>query len=503
MTSAYDGLALYVGDLHSHCDVGYGYGSVEDAYANARLQLDFASVTAHASWPDMPRGDPALTGTVEYHAHGFERAARLWPHLCEVTNASDQPGRFVAFPSFEWHSLRYGDHNVYLKDGRGDILRPATLEAMRASLRALRGRGIDTLLIPHHIGYLPGYRGISWEDFSEEFSPVVEMMSMHGQAGDDDAPYPYLHTMGPRSGRSTVRRGLALGKTFGLIGSTDHHAAHPGSYGRGRAAVWAAELTRAGLWEALLARRVYALTGDRIVLRVAVNGAPMGAVAPVAADRTIEVAVVGGAAVDYVEVVYNHETIHRWDPIGATSTDGEPVKVLLELGWGDRGIETAWDVELAVRGGTLVSVEPRLRGRDILSPGPGASVDAVCSAYAWQGGNTVRLTTKTWGNPSALVADTQGVCVEVQPARETVLEGRINGRPVSLSLADLGAGPCVGYLGGFLSPAYCFHRPVPRSAYACAFTVSHRVPAAAAGVYGVRVRQRNEQWAWSSPVWLR
>ena len=42
------------GDLHSHCNVSYGWGSVRRALAVARQQLDFVSLTGHASWPDMP-----------------------------------------------------------------------------------------------------------------------------------------------------------------------------------------------------------------------------------------------------------------------------------------------------------------------------------------------------------------------------------------------------------------------------------------------------------------
>ena len=45
---------LFWGDLHSHCSISYGHGTVEQALARARQQLDFCSVTGHAFWPDMP-----------------------------------------------------------------------------------------------------------------------------------------------------------------------------------------------------------------------------------------------------------------------------------------------------------------------------------------------------------------------------------------------------------------------------------------------------------------
>jgi len=48
MPHAYTDRTVYYGDLHNHCGSSYGHGSLEDAYRNARLQLDFASVTPHA-----------------------------------------------------------------------------------------------------------------------------------------------------------------------------------------------------------------------------------------------------------------------------------------------------------------------------------------------------------------------------------------------------------------------------------------------------------------------
>jgi hypothetical protein len=34
MTNPYENLQVYYGDLHSHCNVGYGHGSIEDAFQN-------------------------------------------------------------------------------------------------------------------------------------------------------------------------------------------------------------------------------------------------------------------------------------------------------------------------------------------------------------------------------------------------------------------------------------------------------------------------------------
>ena len=266
--SAYAPYQVYYGDIHNHCAISYGHGSIEDAYANAQLQLDFASVTGHAWWHDMPPASGRLKGLVEYHQRGFAHLDSVWEHVQDVTEQVHQDGRFVSFLSFEWHSSAHGDHCFYYNGARGQIIRAPTIQAMRREQVRLQQQGIDTLIIPHHICYLSGYRGINWDDFNPQFTPVVEMMSMHGCGEHDDAPRPYLHSMGPRDARSSLIAGLQCGHRFGIIGSSDHHAAHPGSHGHGRMAVWADDLTRAGIWSAIQARRTYALTGDRIELEV-------------------------------------------------------------------------------------------------------------------------------------------------------------------------------------------------------------------------------------------
>jgi hypothetical protein len=499
----YDNLHVYYGDLHNHCGISYGHGSLLDAYRNARLQLDFASVTPHAYWPDMPERDRRLASVVAYHQKGFRGAADSWAYLQEVTQAAHQEGEFVIFLSFEWHSIRHGDHNVYFKGSQGEIIRAADLGEMRANLRRLAGQGVECLLIPHHIGYLTGYRGICWEDFTPEFSPVVEIMSMHGLAESDDAPYPYLHTMGPRDGRGTMQHGLRLGKIFGVIGSTDHHSAHPGSYGHGRMAAWSRELSRDGIWDAIRSRRTYALTGDRIELAFSVNGQPMGSMLPPSPEREIGVSVKGGGPLDYVEVLHNNCTIHRWSAHrGEGGKAGEPVKVFLELGWGEQGDIVDWQVELEVVGGKLLAVEPRLRGRAIVAP---QSVEEKSYAFStWQrvGEGHIQLDTRTWGNPTTVTAATQGVCLEISGEENTHIKGRINDRQVQVALGELKYGSRVGYLGGFLTAAYSFHRAVPQSECVCHFALPHRRDVETRDWYYVRVCQKNGQWAWSSPIWV-
>jgi hypothetical protein len=351
----YAALKPYFGDIHNHCDVGYGHGRLADSWRNARMQLDFAAITVHAYWPDIPTEMPHLADLVAYHERGFARTAAAWEQVRQAAAANNQPGEFVSFLAFEWHSRKYGDHNIYFKEDAGEIIRAGSLEEMRAELRKLDGGG---LMLPHHIGYKQGHRGINWETFDPELSPVVEIMSMHGAAESADTAYPYLHTMGPRDWRSTYHYGLAQGHTVGAVGSTDHHSAHPGSYGHGRLAVFAPELTRDGIWEAIRSRRTIALTGDNIVVAFSVNGGLVGDVLPVAAAREISVEVIGGGAIDYVELLHNNRVIQRESVYAAEpAVTDTPYKIHLEMGWGIAGGECG----LAGGGGGGGRPSPRRR----------------------------------------------------------------------------------------------------------------------------------------------
>jgi hypothetical protein len=496
-------LRPFYGDLHNHCDISYGQGSLDDAYRNARLQLDFASVTGHAHWPDMPPREGRLAYLVDYHQHGFDRLASIWDWVQERTEHHHEDGRFVTFLSFEWHSMRHGDYCIYYDGSRGDILRAPDIEAMRRALEALRRRGGRAMMIPHHICYVPGYRGVSWADFDPRYSPVVEIVSMHGCGESDDGPRPYLHSMGPRDGRGSMYSGLRAGHRFGVIGSTDHHAAHPGSHDHGRLGVWARELSRDALWEAIEARCTWALTGDRIELAFMLNGAPMGAELPALRDRALEARVRAGGAIDYVELVRNGEALARQDALGLPRDDGPAFrgKLALAVGWGEGHKPCDWSVELGVRNGRIVAVEPRLGANEQvrrLDPDHAYHFSSVLRRDP----HTVELQTRTVRNPTTRTDGTQKLCLEIEGDGATRVIARINGQHVDLPLSELRRGPRAGFLDGFVSEAWQLSRAVPESEYAWRCTWDDPDPRAAPAWYALRVRQKNDQWAWSSPIFV-
>ncbi len=511
----------YWGDLHNHCAISYGHGSLSRALAIARQQLDFCSVTGHAFWPDIPQdpADPTRYGpTAAYHAEGFARLRSVWPDVQRELATAREPGRFETFLSYEWHSNADGDHHIVYRGDHGPLLGGDRISDVKRVLREAEARGEapPAIAVPHHIGYGAGYRGINWDTFTPDASPFVEMFSMHGCSESDEAPYPMLHRMGPRDGRATAAWGLRHGRRFGLVGSTDHHSGYPGSHGYGRLAVAASALTREALWDAFLARRVYAVTGDRILLDFALNGAPMGAELPPAKRRHLSIRVQGRASLDYVELLKNERVLHRWagpDPNAAADdlpgrhSADRSVRALLRLEWGWGPDPCAWEGRLSLEDGRLVSVETCFEGPAVVAPREDHDeADDLPHQLLSQDDHWCSWRSRTEHNPTVRHAATQALIFEVEMPTRAAIRLQVNGRRYEHTIAELAEGSVSHFLRGWRSEAIVLHRALPLRAAGLDVELDDSAgepPIHGADCYRVRVAQRNGQWAWSSPVWVQ
>lgn len=499
---AYKGLTAFAGDLHNHCGISYGHGSIEDAFRNAQLQLDFASVTGHANWHDMPEKPEHVA---KYHAEGFERLQNSWDHVQDVTEQAHQEGEFVSFLSFEWHSMTHGDHCVYYKSARGPLApaQAGSLEELRQNLRHLKTEGMDSMVLPHHIGYSAGRRGINWETYLEELSPVVELVSMHGSGEMDLSPRPYFHTMGPRDLGSVASTGLARGNKFGFIGSTDHHSAHPGSHGYGLAMVWAEELTRDSIWNAIQARRTYAITGNGITLAVSLNGKPMGQVVDPSESRKLDIEVIGGSKLEAAEIIKNGQVIATKAP-AKNNSENELFEGILSVGagWGEVGVNVDWDIDIELIGGEVTAYEPRLRGYDTLADQAGETEKYSFSSYEQATENKFHLKTRTYGNPTTTTDASQQFALHVKAPMDAVLQVTANGKTISRTIREQLQGPKVEYVGGFISGAFVIQTAVSKTETSLRWEFEDLTKKNSEDLYYVRVKQANDQFAWSSPIWV-
>jgi hypothetical protein len=152
------------------------------------------------------------------------------------------------------------------------------------------------MLVPHHTGIEWGGgptagKGVSvdWDAAGDDrgLRPVIEIYSHHGQS-ECYAPhhvlsYEFNRMRNPERRSNTSVFGpyyaqdyWLAGRRIGVIASSDEHSGQGGRRHGGIAAVFAKELTREAVFDAIRDRQCYATTGERILLDFSVDGVTMG-----------------------------------------------------------------------------------------------------------------------------------------------------------------------------------------------------------------------------------
>ena len=490
-------LHTFFGDIHNHNALGYGLGSLERSIEIARSHLDFFAFTGHSSWHDMAAME---SGRERHWLNGFARLEKGWPKVQHLIADANRDQDFSAFLGFEWHSSRFGDQCVIFPDDHQPLCFADDVTGLR---RFCAGKG--ALMIPHHLAYPTGMRGVNWDVFDEAQTPVVEIYSEHGNAEDDRGPYPYFnHSMGGRVTANTATAALNAGLRFGFVASSDNHRGFPGAYGEGVMAVLCEELSRSAIFAAINARRTYALTGDRIEVDLAVDGAVMGSTIRAGAEVEVAFAVAGRDEIDVVEIIQDGIIVDRAFADPSTTVEravAEPLQLRLEWGWGpwgDLALDRIcdWDFAVSVSGGRL------LRWFPCLQSGPFDEDRRHVIARDSENRLAVRSYTARHGayrgNPNqALVLE-----IDAGPDLAVTVDMTAPGTSSSIArLQDLISGSVPSYTGPFPAEIHQWHRLVPRAASSVSGRVRLDVPAGRSHVY-LRARQRNGHMAWTSPVFI-
>ncbi len=503
-------------DLHNHNEIGYGVGSLERALEIARQRLDVWAFTAHAYWHDIP--DDPDSPEVQQHQRGFRRVREAWTDVLQRLRHATGPA-FLALPAFEWHSSAWGDRHVLSKEPPAALTGSMTPEELRA-FAVERG----ALLVPHHLAYPPGARGVNWSSVDDTLSPVAELFSEHGSSESDDGAWPMDgHSMSPRSTANTWIKGLERGLRLGAIASTDNHHGCPGAYNEGLAALWTESPTLDGVFTALNERRCYGVSGDRIALDWSLDGAPMGAEvdAPFGQRRTFRCRVRGWDAIDSIDLVRQGRVWRRWTPGVHPLVDTNDSKstqrymVRWRWGWGPMSSKEAfhWNGRLQVASGSVIQVMPAFGSVAPEYPSPGllrSESDERSARVEWSS-CTSRAFSQAFDQLAILVEGDPKTEFHVQLTCESD-GGKTYKRELSVTLGELaGASREVHMTQPPFTPTFQMVRALP--ARDCALDIEEALVAepdeaqTLARLWPrdcmyVRVRQRNGQLAWSSPIWF-
>jgi len=289
---------LYFGDIHSHTSESDGYGSIQENYEWARdiRNLDFTSLSDHA--------EASLCGETMNDV----KMQRQW----DAARFYNNTGNFVTLLGNEWTDWnKYGNHNVYfLEDDQPllgcDIPGCETLEGLISTLGER-----EYFIVPHHTRICIDWNNFEYKKYPSVF-PIMEICSHWGSNEWQKGRVAWA-----RKGKGDVARtALAMGIKFGFIGSSDNHQGRPGGWIHthredARAVVFAKNLTRKDIFEAMKNRRTYATTGKHILLDVKINGHMMGEEFQSDEPRKIEVRVVGETNLRKVEIIKNGEVLYQ------------------------------------------------------------------------------------------------------------------------------------------------------------------------------------------------
>ena len=236
-------VASYWGDLHGQTGETVGIGNAPDYFDFAR-NLAFLDVTSH-------------------QANDFQVNATFWRHLNVLTAEYDEPGRFVAFPGYEWsgNTAVGGDHNVFFRhEGRpihrsSHALLPdrSDMASDAPDLKALYTALKDEDCVMYaHVG--GRYANIAYAH-DPRLETALELHSAWGS-------FEWLLT-----------DSFKLGYRCGVVCNSDGHKGRPGAsypgasifgaYG-GLTCFLADRLDRDAVFEAMRRRHHYGTTGSRM-----------------------------------------------------------------------------------------------------------------------------------------------------------------------------------------------------------------------------------------------
>ncbi|MXZ26515.1 MAG: DUF3604 domain-containing protein [Caldilineaceae bacterium SB0665_bin_21] len=455
------------GDMHSgQSEVGCGVGSMAEHFTYAR--------------------DAAGLQFITHQGNDHYVSRDLWDLTRTETENFHEPGRFITFLGCEWSAPTSdgGDRNVFYRHDEPRLRRSGRffqedepdpepdLTTAEPFLEAMRH---EPVLINMHVGGRP--TNLDWH--APEIERLAEIHSTHGTSEW------FI--------KDALRRGYRVGITAGTDGITGRPGAcHPGwrnnrNVRNGLTAVYAEELTRTGIWEALSARRCYATSGERIGLWFEVDGQPMGSLLTTAGDPLATIEVEGTAPLESIELLRDDRQICQWQLAGPSPAANERHRIrLLWQGTAQRGTARAqrvnWDGSLHLDRGMLHAVEAvNFHGGEDRVDQP--SGDRV----AWRNA--------TAGNRAGLV-------LEIEGDEHTMCS--FNAPPIRFSfpLAHVLKAPLVRETEGL--DCRVAIGPAPDNDAPTRASLTFRDVDAPTGAqsYWVRVTQVDQAQAWSSPVYM-
>lgn len=292
-TSDRSGYKVFWGDIHCHLGYMDSVGTVDRFYDYAR-NISFLDFVCHSEHMDSYSGGRQASNPIQ------------WEIIKEGVKKYNEPGRFVTLLGYE--NSEIWDANVYFP---GDSA-PWHVDSFAERLFEFARRN-QAIVIPHMTTYPQRLRGYDWSNYEEDVVPAIEIYSTHGSSEYFGGERPLANCEPGGYAVEALNRGYKLG----FIGSGDGHDCMPGNapggrYMNGLIAVYAKELTREAVFDAIRNRRCYAATNARILGYFHINGHVGGSEFEVTDQEpvNIDVSFYGTDSIEKAELVKNGVIIY-------------------------------------------------------------------------------------------------------------------------------------------------------------------------------------------------
>ena len=303
-----DGTFVVHSDLHNHSLMSDGATPPEEVFGAMRVaNLDVAAMTDHANLAKAA-GKPCPAGDNDCNVY-FGIDEEDWQVTKQLADAADRPGSFVAMRGFEWSTATIGHINVWFTEewvdafvvGGNESLRglndlfatfPAEFAPVAAPVKPVIASLPDTASISMFYEWLRtepgggpfggGADGIAGFNHPNEygnfetfrFVPEVADRFVSCEVMNMDRDFMFWRP--EASQPSPINACLNAGWRVGLLGVSDEHQAKWNDGRRARGGLWVRSLDRAGVREAMVARRMFATFIPGLRLDAAANGVRMG-----------------------------------------------------------------------------------------------------------------------------------------------------------------------------------------------------------------------------------
>ncbi|MGH2806090.1 MAG: DUF3604 domain-containing protein [Actinomycetota bacterium] len=299
-------------DLHNHTLQSDGAGDPAAAFASMRSAgLDIAALTDHTT---LGLTDPPGLSSCSECAALLGVDETEWQRTRELADAAQEDGAFTAIRGFEWSSPSMGHVNVWFSErwvdplhtaggtsgegagqfmhGESDGRFPQEFSlALDTVVRTLPTTGSSMSLFyrwldsdPHDPVFPGGLDGIAGFNHPGrevgrfgyfKFEPRLRDRLVSVEVFNRREDYIFEGT--DEGAQSPINECLNAGWRVGLLGVTDEHGTDWGyPDGKGRTGLWVKSLDRAGVREAMEARRFFSTRLRGLRVDASANGVQMG-----------------------------------------------------------------------------------------------------------------------------------------------------------------------------------------------------------------------------------